>query len=223
MYSIDLERITLDDFRGIITSIDLSPGRRILLENLSEVIGRLKQEGIPHVAALRDTLKKKSRYARLAEEVSVSPEYLAVLNREVNSYVSKPVPLSKLEVFSSIELERLERAGLKSTKDLYEQCLTRTSRQRLSKQCSLTEEKLVEALELSELLRINGVGLVYARILRESGIRSASAYLETDSREILKRYQKVKEQRKLTSAKLGMRDVEYCKRFCRLLDAEVEW
>ena len=134
--------------------LNLLPGRWILLNHLAEVIERLKQKGIFHLEALRKLLQNKKQYPELAETLSVSVDYLVVLNREINGYVSKPVPLSELDVFSDTELEKLQKAGIKSTKDFYEQCLSKTARQELSARLSLPAEQIILALELSDLLRM---------------------------------------------------------------------
>lgn len=42
MYSMDLGKISLDEFEEMMSTIDLLPGRRILLQNLSAIIDRLK-------------------------------------------------------------------------------------------------------------------------------------------------------------------------------------
>jgi len=223
MYSIELNKISLDEFEQILTSVDLLPGRRILLNHLAEVIERLKQKGVFHLEALRKLLQNKRQYPELAETLSVSMDYLVVLNREINGYMSKPNPLSELDVFSDTELEKLQKAGIKSTKDFYEQCLSKTARQELSARLSLPAEQIILALELSDLLRMNGVGPVYARILREMGIKSVSDYECQDSAEILEKYQKVNEEKQYIKVKLGIKDVEYCKRFCRKLDRDIEW
>lgn len=223
MYSVDLAQITLDDFEVIINSVDLLPSRRILLEGLSAVIFQLKQKEIEHLAALQKMLRNKKHYPELAGELSVTSEYLTILNREINSYVSKPISLSKLDVFSDSELNQLQEAGLKSTKDLYEHCLTQAARQALCEQLEFSMEQLVAALELADLLRINGVGPVYARILVEIGIRNTTDYLKTDSSEILEKYRNLNEEKRDTKAHLGIKDIEYCKRFCEKLDVEIEW
>jgi hypothetical protein len=46
MYSTDLSKISLEDFKDILLSIDLLPGRRILLQNLPQVIERLQEQEI---------------------------------------------------------------------------------------------------------------------------------------------------------------------------------
>jgi hypothetical protein len=219
MYSIDLKKISLNEFQEILVSIDLLPGRRMLLEYLPEIFAALKQKGVFHLEALRKLLQNKKDYPELAKALLVSVNYLTILNREVNSYFSKPVPLSKLEVFSCDELERLAGAGIKTTQALYEQAHTPARRQEIATRLALPPKKILRTLQLSDLLRINGVGPVYAAILWQIGIHTAADYLRLPSVEILARYQKSD----LARPKLSIKDVEYCKRFCRKLDSDIEW
>jgi hypothetical protein len=216
-YSIDLAQISLDDFQVLLTSVDLLPGRRILLNDLAAFIARVQQNGITHLAALQRALKDKKRYPQLAADWAVSTEYLTVLNREINSYVSKPLPLADLDVFDAAELALLAHEGLKTSKDLYEHGAARSARQALAERLMLPAEKLAAALEMADLLRINGVGPVFAGRLRTLGICNAAAYRQTASQEILARYQAVFDQ-----SHLGIKDIEYCKRFAEKLTAEIE-
>jgi hypothetical protein len=220
MYSIDLKQISLNEFKEMLTSVDLLPGRRILLDELSQVVERFKGSGLGNLAALQKMLNDKKQYPELAKAWSVSLEYLTILNREINSYVSKPYPLSELGIFPEAELHLLENEGLKTTRDVYEQCAAKAARRDLSEQLGLAEEKILAALEWADLLRINGIGPVYAKILRTLGIRNAGDYLQADSGDLLARYQKVNAEHK---AHLGIKDIEYCKRFCRKLSADIEW
>jgi hypothetical protein len=124
-----------------------------------------------------------------------------------------------LEVFSAEELERLAGAGIKTTQALYEQALTPVHRQSIAARLSISSDKILHALQLSDLLRVNGVGPAYATILWQIGIRNAADYLNISSTQILARYR----QSGLARAKLGLKDVEYCKRFCQKLDSDIEW
>ena len=223
MYSTDLERISLDEFQEILLSIELLPSRKILLDGLSTLIEKLKQRGIDHLETLQKMLKNKKGYPELASELAVSVEYLTVLNREINSYVTKPVPLSKLDVFSDTELKQLEGARLKSTKDLYERGLMPADRSILSERSSIPQEKIVAALELSDLLRITGVGPVYAKILKEMGINNAKAFLEIDSQDAVERYKRINAEKHYSKVNLGIKDIEYVKRFCQKLDSDIIW
>jgi nucleotidyltransferase/DNA polymerase involved in DNA repair len=127
--------------------------------------------------------------------------------------------LVNLETFSESELDRLRTIGVVSTKDLYERCPTRSERAELAQQTGLTEEQLTAALELVNLVRINGVGPAFARFLRDLGIRSPQDFLQTDSTDILRRYQEKQE----NAATLRVEDLEYCRRFCVGLASDIVW
>ena len=222
MYTIDLRSISLDEFETILANTDLSPGRRILAFNASNILHRFREIGIDDLGALQQLLRNKKRYRQLADELYVSTEYLNVLNREVNAYVAKPLPLATLDVFSDGELRRLERAGIISTKMLYERCITKVARAALASDLGLDEEHLRVALEVSDLLRINGVGPVYAKMLREIGIHRTLDFCGTQSRVILEQFQELSAEQNHTNLKLSLKDVEYCKRFCSTLSVELE-
>jgi hypothetical protein len=223
MYSTDLEKISLEEFQEILSTIELLPGRKILLSGHSSLVESLKRKGIYHLGALQNLLKNKKRYPELSEEFSVSQDYLTVLNREINSYVAKPVPLSKLEVFSGQELGRLAGEGLKTTQDLYERGLTSSERKALSEQLSIPIERITAALELSDLLRITGVGPLYARILHEMGIKHVSTLLEIDSAQAVEGYKRINAEKHYSKVNLGTKDIEYVKRFCQKLDSDIQW
>jgi Trp operon repressor len=223
MYSTNLERISLDEFQEILSTVELLPSRKFLLNGLSNLVETLKQKGIEHVAALQKLLKNKKLYPKLAEELGISLEYLTVLSREINSYESKPIPLSKLEVFSDTELKQLEKDELKSTKDLYERGLTPSERRALSNRLSIPQERIEMALELSDLLRITGVGPVYAKILREMGINNVSSLVKVDSQIAVEGYKRINEEKGYSKVNLGIKDIEYVKRFCKKLDLDIRW
>jgi hypothetical protein len=223
MYSTNLERISLDEFQEILSSIELLPGRRILLNGLANLVENLKQREICHLGALQKLLKDKKRYPKLADELSVTPDYLTVLNREINSYIAKPIPLSKLEIFSEQELTRLAEAGLKTTLGLYERASTASERFALAERLSIHPEQIITALEMSDLLRITGVGPVYARILHEMGIENVSMLLEIDSMEAVKGYKRINAEKHYSKVNLGIKDIEYVKRFCQKLDSDIQW
>lgn len=158
----------------------------------------------------------------MAIELSVTEDYLTLLSREVNSYRSKPVALSKLDVFTEAELDRLAAAGIRSTKNLYERAATRSQRAELLRQLDVADDRLLAAVELSNLVRINGVGPAFAHFLRSLGVRGPADVLRTDTGEILRRYTA-----SVTGApshpKLRVEDVEYCKRFSVGLSSDIEW
>ena len=101
--------------------------------------------------------------------------------------------------------------------------LTPSERKELSEQLSIPREQIVAALELSDLLRITGVGPVYAKILKEMGINNAMEFLEIDSQDAVEQYKKINEEKNYSKVNLSIKDVEYVKRFCEKLDADIQW
>ena len=223
MYSTDLTTISLDAFEQTILTIDLLPSRKVLAEGISDVVPELKSMGINTLEDLRALLRDKARYSELAAGLSVDEKYLAVLNREVNSYVSKPVPLAQLEVFTEAELERLHLAGVRSTKALYERCALPSDRHEIAAELDLDVERLAQALELSDLVRINGVGPAFAHFLRNLGVRSPSDFNGADPLDVLERYRTSVGDGSSSGPELRLEDLEYCRRFSLRLGNDIEW
>lgn len=223
MYSTDLTSISLDTFEETILTVDLLPSRKLLAEGISDLVPELGLFGIDTLEDLRRLLRDKGRYADLAVDLGVDEQYLIVLNREVNSYVSTPVALSQLNVFTESELERLRLAGIRSTKALYEQCTLPLDREAIFVEHDLDEDRLAVALELSNLVRINGVGPAFAQFLRGLGIRSPHDFNATDPLEILGRYRQSAGEKPDPGPDLRLEDVEYCRRFSLRLSNDIEW
>lgn len=223
MYSTDLTTISLDAFERTILTIDLLPSRKVLAEEISELVPELKAMGINTLEDLRALLRDKGRYSELAAGLSVDEKYLVVLNREVNSYVSKSLPLAQLEVFTEPELARLHGARVRSTKALYERCTLPSDRQEIAVELDLDDERFARALELSDLVRINGVGPAFAHFLRDLGVRSPSDFNRTDPLDVLERYRTSVGEGSSSRPELRLEDLEYCRRFSLRLGNDIEW
>ena len=222
MYSTDLTSISLDAFEKTILTIDLLPSRKLFAEGITDVVPEFKRMGIDTLEDLRVLLRERVRYPELAASLSVDEKYLTVLNREVNSYVSKPVSLSQLDVFEDAELERLRMARIRSTKDLYEQCALASERRAIAVEHALDGERLARALELSDLVRINGVGPAFAHFLSGLGVRSPHDFNSTDPLEILERYRHSVGEGAASGPELRLEDLEYCRRFSLHLSNDIE-
>lgn len=223
MYSADLMSIDLDTFEETILTIELLPSRRVLAEEISRVAPKLKKMGIEDLEGLRVLLRDKERYAELAAGLGVDAKYLTVLNREVNSYVSKPIPLSQLGIFDDAELDRLRRSRIRSTKDLYERCSPASARQEIATEHDVDAERLDHALEISDLVRINGVGPAFAHFLYGLGVRSPGDFNSSAPQEILERYRDSLGESAPPGPELRLEDLEYCRRFSRHLGSDIEW
>ncbi|MBG7605908.1 MAG: DUF4332 domain-containing protein [Actinobacteria bacterium] len=222
MYSTDLTSISLGAFEETILTIDLLPSRKLLAEGITGVVAELRRMGIDNLEDLQGLLRDKERYAELAASLSVNEMYLTVLKREVNSYVSKPVSLSQLDVFEEPELERLRMARIRSTKDLYERCALPSERRAIAVEHDLDGKRLARALELSDLVRINGVGPAFAHFLSGLGVQGPRDFNSTDPLEILERYRHSVDEGAAAGPQLRLEDLEYCGRFSLHLSNDIE-
>ena len=145
------------------------------------------------------------------------------MNREVNSYISKPPDLTKLDIFTVSELESLKEQQISNAKDLYQKLQSKASREKISENTKIPLEKLEKALQTVDLLRINGVGPVFARLLQEMGIRSVHELVEKPAQILLDSYQRLNEENGFSLPNLGLKDINYCQRFAGKLDQDIEW
>ena len=221
MYSIDLAKITLDEFEKILCAVQLLPSQKLILDNLHGNMQKLKAKGVAHLQELQSLLKKKNDYPQIAGETGIDEEYLVILNRMVNSYVVKALPLEKLGIFSKEELDVLSRETIVNTKQYYEVFTAAGQMEKLSVGLNIPGRKLNYALHIVDLLRINGVGIEYAKILYDVGIKSVADYNKTSSETILESVKAANKNNAYTKATLGISDVDYCRRFCRKLDCDI--
>ena len=218
-YSINLASISLEEFAETLLTVELLPSRKMLADHIAAVVPKLMAQGVADLGGLRKLLANRGRYDELANQLGVAVDYLTVLNREVNSYVSKPVALTKLELLSDDELGELRSIGIKSTKELYERVAARDARVAVQQETEIDMARLEYALGLANLIRINGVGPAFADYLLAAGIRGPQDFLGRDLHEMVADYAaKVSE-----GPKLRIEDLEYVQRYCRGLTEDIEW
>ena len=222
MYAFDLSAVGTDEFEATILELDMIPSRRALKTHISAIVAALHDRDVEDLEALRRLLKDKRRYSGLASELSVDEQYLTLLNREVNSYAAKPLPLARLERLREEELERLATAGLTLTRHFYERCAPKSGRETLANETGIALERLTDVLELCDLVRITGCGPASARAFWDLGISGPRDYLATESETIQQRYADYTEKETGRREVLGLADIDYCRRYCEGLSDDIE-
>jgi hypothetical protein len=209
-YFIDTNKFSIDKFRSILLTKEILPGRIILKEDINERFDLLKTKKIKTLSDLLESLKTKQKIDKFANETGLSVEYLTILRREANSYVSVPVKLTDLPFSETDIITKLELQGIKDSKQLFENAAKREDRQKLSANLNLPFDKLSELVCLCDLVRITGVGPVFARIIFDTGIFSVKDFLFYDATELCERLTKTNTEKELTKAKFALKDIEYC-------------
>ncbi len=217
-YSIDLTRFDLAQFRRALETKDVLPSRTILLEEMGERFAALEAMGIATLADVRSALSTKAKREAFAQESGLPLDYLVILRREANSYVSRPVRLDKLPGVDAALVARLAAAGVKQTKHLLQRARTEADRAALAEEANVPAGALLALVKLADLTRISGVGPAFARVLCDAGIESPAGFLAQPVDDLLARAHATPGGQALTE-----KDIAYCLQTARLLPQAVDY
>lgn len=201
-YNLDLDRLSVQEYKDLLKQQNLLPGRRILWQDIDKNFALFESKGIKSVADLKKSLSTPKRIAAFATESGISEEYLVILKREIGSLEQKAVPLSEFPGINSLLLEKLGESGLRTSKEYWDQ----------------KPDVPGELFCLCDLVRINGVGPVAARAFYEAGYHSASEVATADAEDMLEKVSAVNEVHHYYKAKLGIKDMQFCIDFALLLN-----
>ena len=104
----------------------------------------------------------------------------------------------------------LELHGIRDSKQLVENGAKLKDRQNLSEKHNLPFDKLSELVCLCDLVRITGVGPVFAGIIYDAGINTVKNFLSYDAIELFERLTKTNSEKGFTKVKFTQKDIEYC-------------
>jgi hypothetical protein len=188
-YHIDPKEFSLQYLEENLTSRELIPSRKALVEDIHSKFKLLGDIGIQTLDDLLRSLKNKKGIEEVSGKTGISLDYLTLLRREANSYLPNPVSLSKLPGVDSDVISILAENGIKNSRHMYERACTESDRKLLSEMIGLSSDVLKELVGLSDLVRAYGVGPVFARILFDTGIHSIQELIQYTSEEIIQLYE----------------------------------
>lgn len=177
-YHLDLSRISLADLFETFREGHIAPGRRILLDERAARRGALEMAGISSLADLVAALKTKSRLASLAEATGLSQPYLTILARQARSYLPSPVALDRLMARDTPIVAVLSAHGIGTSRHLFDAVAEAESVSALADAVGIAPDDhpsrtaLADLVGLSDLVRVPGVGPVFAQFFLDIGIRS---------------------------------------------------
>jgi hypothetical protein len=222
-YYIDLERFSLERFKNTLEAGELLPGRRILKEKIPERFAILESMGIKNLKDLTHALNTKQKVERFSQESGLPNDYLIILRREANRYKPKPANLSGFPEVDPEYIERLAAMGIKHTKHLFDRARASKDRAELSRQARIPLGDLLEIVKLSSLVRVSGVGPVFARMLYEAGIDTLEKLSDSSADQLFERLLAVNEEGEYTKADFSTRDVQYCISMAKELPKAIEY
>jgi len=93
-YSIDLEKLSVQEYKKLLKMQNLLPGRRILWQDIDQNFTKIENNNIKTVEQLRKTLSTPMKIATFASDTGISEDYLLILKRELSSFEQKPILLA---------------------------------------------------------------------------------------------------------------------------------
>ncbi len=206
-YNLDLECLSVQEYKALLKKQNLLPGRRVLWQNIDKNFALFENQDIETVAHLKKALSTPAKIQAFTDDTGIPENYLVILKREIGSLEQKPVPLASFPGINPSQIETLNEAGLKTSKDYFE------------------HSKVIsdELFFLCDLVRINGVGPVAAKAFYEAGYRSVSDVARADAAVILEKVSAVNKIRRYYKAKLGLKDMQFCIDFASLLVEHATW
>jgi len=200
-YNLDLNCLTVQTYKDLLKGANLLPGRRILWQDIDENFTAIESSGNNTVWQLKKALSSPAKLAAFAATTGISTDYLTILKREIGSLEQKPVALIDFPDVDAALISRLNRTRIKTSKDYFE---------------SNPPEK-DELYALCDLVRINGVGAVAARTFFEAGFKSVADVATADAGKMVENVSAVNREKQYYKVNLGLKDMQFCIDFARLL------
>lgn len=221
-YSIDTQKFSLQQLKDLIREKELLPGRVALKDDIDNQFSRLEAVNILSLGDLQNACKTKTKMQALAQKTGLALDYLILLRREANSYIPTPVKLSLLCAEEKKMLQVLARQGIEDSKQFFDRAATRSARKQLTAECSLSSKQTQALATLCDLIRMPGVGPVFAQMLAAAGICSVQQFLETDDSEILNQWKIFKTKQSQIKVNLSLKDIRYCRALSQTLPLILE-
>ena len=222
-YYIDLETISLDDYKKKLESAYLPPSRTILKKNLDERFGYFKGIGVKNVKELIQLLKKKAKLTELSKVDFFSEEYVTILLRELNSTLPKPNKIADFIFVSQEVRSKLEKVGIFNTEMLFNKVVKKSDRHHLAEETEITNSDLLEVTKLADLSRIKWVGVTYAQILYDLGVDTVEKVADSEPKDLHTRINEMIKERNIFKGSIGLNDVNILIESARELPFDIEY
>ncbi|MEL7609440.1 MAG: DUF4332 domain-containing protein [Bacillota bacterium] len=222
-YYIDLSKITLEEFKNKLKNEYLLPSQQFLKENIDEQFSIIQNQNIVNLQQLQQELKTKEKVNAFAKTTSIGVDYLTVLRRTVNSYHPEARKLDQFPCISSETAQKLAKAGIKTTLDLYDRIITPQERNRLADELGISIEKALLLAKLTDICRLRYVNQTFAYLLVMLGYDTVELIQKADYRILHKKLLELNEEKNIFKGKIGLNDMAFLVNEARNATLDVEY
>ena len=222
-YFIDMEKISIDDYRIRLMLAYLPPSRLILKDNLIARFEYFKSIGINNIKELTLLLKNENKFALLSNIEIFSNEYLTILQRELKSIHPKPNKFIDFVEIREDTIKKLEKAGLSNTEKLYNKVFKFSDRKILSESIEINYADILKLTKLADLSRIKWVGVTYAQLLYNLGVDTVDKISKSDPVELHVKINWFIKDTNVFKGAIGLNDVKILIEFANYLSLDIEY
>ena len=222
-YYVELNKISLDDYKEILKASDLLPSRNILKDNVDKNLETIKKHKIQNLEELLDQLKDKKKLIAFSKLSGVSEDYLTILIREIKSYRQNPTKIKDFPDITVDTIKRLEKIGVVNTFQLFNKILTPKERLELSKQTGIAEKEILRLTKLTDLTRIRWVNHTFAYVLLEASYDTSKKVAGADYKTLHNKIRIFNENRKIYKGNVGLHDMKLCVEAAKNVSLDIKY
>ena len=202
----DIDKISIEDLKRFLQERDLLPSRKILKQNIDQYFALIEDEGINNVAQLVKVISSKKKIEDFSVRSKIPIEYLTILRREVGSFTPKPVKLKEFPGMDIDLIERLQQENVVNSSTFYNLYVSQKR-----------DKALNELSCLCDLVRVNGIGAVAARVFYDAGFHSVSDIACADSADMLGKITKINDEKQYYKVAIREKDMQFCIDYAKML------
>jgi hypothetical protein len=209
-YYIDLKSISLSDYEEELRNTELLPSRKIIKDDIEKRFNILRQNGVNNLNDILICLKSPDKLKAFARMSGISEEYLAILKREIASSQPKPVNLSEYPNIHKKTIEKLEKLGIKNSKQLFNLIKTEIARTDLCKKTDISHDEILELTKLIDVSRIKWVGANFARLLVDSPYDTVEKVSNANYPDVYEILVRINKEKNYFKGMFGLNDMKLC-------------
>jgi predicted flap endonuclease-1-like 5' DNA nuclease len=133
------------------------------------------------------------------------------------------VPIIDVEGIGVVYAGKLNEVGIYTTTDLLEAGKTSAGREELSEKTEVSEKLILEWVNLSDLMRIKGVGEEYSDLLEEAGVDTVVELSRRNPENLYNKMQEINENQKLVRRTPTLNDVTSWIEQAKTLPRKIEY
>lgn len=208
-YDLDLSKMDIEKYKTFLKNQYLIPSRQILHKNIDENFKIFKNYGFKTLLDLKQAISTNTKIDKLSKDAKISSEYLIILKRELRTLDKKRLLLKEFPIIDDNTISKLDKKGIKNTKDFYEYYYKMNNEKKLSEELNISIEIIQCLISLSSLVRINGIAALAALTFYEAGYKTYEDIANSSKEEMLEKITKINNERNYYKAKLGLKDMQF--------------